>query len=135
MDNLYNRVSRRRREGQSGFTLIELLVVIAVLAILATIVIFNVVGVTNRGSSSACQTDVKSIQTAMDAYYNDQTPPSWGSAFPAGTVSNSGTATDPFPEFDALVPTYLHTNPGNGCKTITIVDETGGGKTVSGSSS
>ena len=47
MDNLYNRVSQRRR-GEGGFTLIELLVVIAILAILAFIVIFNVTGVTNR---------------------------------------------------------------------------------------
>jgi prepilin-type N-terminal cleavage/methylation domain-containing protein len=73
MDHLLNRVSRRRRPGQGGFTLIELLVVIAVLAILATIVIFNVVGVANRGQSSACATDLKSLQTASDAYYNDNT--------------------------------------------------------------
>jgi prepilin-type N-terminal cleavage/methylation domain-containing protein len=74
MDNLYTRVSRRRRRGQEGFTLIELLVVIAVLAILAGIVIFNVTGVANRGSLAACQTDLKTIQTASDAFYNDSTP-------------------------------------------------------------
>jgi prepilin-type N-terminal cleavage/methylation domain-containing protein len=84
MDNLLNRVSRRRRRGQAGFTLIELLVVIAVLAILATIVIFNVVGVANRGQSSACSTDLKSAQTASDAYYNDQNPPAYSTA--GGTV-------------------------------------------------
>lgn len=72
MDNLYNRVARRRR-GQSGFTLIELLVVIAVLAILALIVIFNVLGVANRGSSSRCATDKQTIQVAVDAYYSDNT--------------------------------------------------------------
>ena len=66
MDNLYNRVSRRRR-GEGGFTLIELLVVIAILAILAFIVIFNVTGVTNRGNSWACVTDGRSVQTGVDA--------------------------------------------------------------------
>ena len=71
MDGLYNRVARRRRRGQSGFTLIELLVVIAVLAILATIVIFNVTGVVNRGTTAACVTDLKTVQTASDAYYSD----------------------------------------------------------------
>jgi prepilin-type N-terminal cleavage/methylation domain-containing protein len=72
VDNLFNRVARRRRRGaQGGFTLIELLVVIAVLAVLATIVIFNVAGVANRGRSSACLTDLKSIQTASDGYYAD----------------------------------------------------------------
>jgi prepilin-type N-terminal cleavage/methylation domain-containing protein len=92
MDNLYTRVSRRRRRGQEGFTLIELLVVIAVLAVLAGIVIFNVTGVTNRGNLAACQTDLKSVQTASDAYYNDH-----AATYPANVA--------------ALVPTYLHTAP------------------------
>lgn len=92
MDNVYKRVARRRRRGQEGFTLIELLVVIAVLAILATIVIFNVTGVTNRGQISACQTDLKTIQTASDAYYNDH-----AQAYPA----NLG----------ALAPDYVHIAP------------------------
>lgn len=95
MDDLFNRVARRRRPGQGGFTLIELLVVIAVLAILAAIVIFNVLGVVNRGSSSACATDVKSAQTAVDAYYNDHQkyPTDWTADTPP------------------LVPNYLHTAP------------------------
>jgi prepilin-type N-terminal cleavage/methylation domain-containing protein len=98
MDNVYNRVSRRRRRGQGGFTLIELLVVIAVLAVLAGIVIFNITGVANRGKLAACQTDLKSVQTAVDAYYNDN-----GSAYPpvAGLLANPG----------PLVPAYLHTVP------------------------
>ncbi len=91
MERLINRATRRRRSGESGFTLIELLVVIAVLAILAAIVIFNVTGVSDKGNKSACQTDLKSIQTASDAYKNDL------GSYP-GTV-------------DALVPTYLHTKP------------------------
>jgi prepilin-type N-terminal cleavage/methylation domain-containing protein len=125
MDNLYNRVSRRRQPGQKGFTLIELLVVIAVLAILAAIVIFNVVGVTKRGNASACQTDVKSIQTAMDAYYNDQTPAGWAGHFTAGTYTNAGNSADPYPQFNVLqTGGYLHTNPGNSCDTITVTDQT-----------
>jgi prepilin-type N-terminal cleavage/methylation domain-containing protein len=72
MDGVYLRLSRRRRRGQGGFTLIELLVVIAVLAILAGIVIFNVTGVANRGKSSACVTDQQTVQTAVDAYFNDK---------------------------------------------------------------
>src|SRR5207302_3247786 len=85
MDEVFNRVARRRRRGQSGFTLIELLVVIAVLAVLATIVIFNVVGVKQSGSLQACKTDVKSIQTASDAYYNDNNNkyPTAGGTVPA----------------------------------------------------
>jgi prepilin-type N-terminal cleavage/methylation domain-containing protein len=107
MDDLFNRVARRRggaqpeptvtgvarrrRRGQQGFTLIELLVVIAVLAILAGIVIFNVQGVTKNATLGACQTDLKSVQTATDAYQN-------------ATGSLPGA-------LSALVPTYLHTLP------------------------
>ncbi len=71
MEGRLNHAVRHRRGGQKGFTLIELLVVIAVLAILAAIVLFNVVGVSNRGQSAACNTDVKTLQTAVDAYLND----------------------------------------------------------------
>jgi len=116
MDNLYNRVARRRRPGQCGFTLIELLVVIAVLAILAFIVIFNVVGVANRGNSSACATDVKSLQSAVDSYINDHPP--------AGTTTPAAVATlnDPDATWTPLVvPYYLHTWPHvSECKTLSM---------------
>jgi prepilin-type N-terminal cleavage/methylation domain-containing protein len=107
MDNVYNRVSRRRRKGEGGFTLIELLVVIAVLAILAGIVIFNITGVANRGKVSACQTDVKSVQTAVDAYYNDN-----GSTYPASPLNLASGG--------PIVPTYLHTTPTS-VGTVTIL--------------
>ena len=98
MDDVFNRVARRRRRGdQGGFTLIELLVVIAVLAVLATIVIFNVVGVANRGRASACATDLKTIQTASDAYYNDLNKyPTAGGAVPGAIVDAN------------LSPAYIH---------------------------
>jgi general secretion pathway protein G len=91
-----NRAVRGQRKGQRGFTLIELLVVIAVLAVLAGIVIFNVTGVTGRGHTEACNTDTKSVQTAVDAWTSDNA----GAAFAAGAV-----------DFTKLVPTYLHTAP------------------------
>jgi prepilin-type N-terminal cleavage/methylation domain-containing protein len=99
MDNLYNRTARRRRRGQQGFTLIELLVVIAVLAILAGIVIFNVVGVANKGSNASACTDQKSVQTAIDTALNDGVSPPW-------TSGGMTTA-----EWSALVPAYIHTGP------------------------
>jgi prepilin-type N-terminal cleavage/methylation domain-containing protein len=93
--------ARRRARQEEGFTLIELLVVIAVLATLAGIVIFNVTEVTNRGSTAACQTDLKSVQTAAIAYYTEH-----GETYPTagGTVPGSVILAD-------LVPTYLHTTP------------------------
>jgi prepilin-type N-terminal cleavage/methylation domain-containing protein len=94
---------RRQRVGESGFTLIELLVVIAVLAILAAIVIFNVTGVTNRGSTAQCNTDLKSVQTASDAFYNDSTanPKQYATATGGAGPLVSG----------SLSPAYIHSWP------------------------
>ncbi|MFZ0179265.1 MAG: prepilin-type N-terminal cleavage/methylation domain-containing protein [Candidatus Dormiibacterota bacterium] len=99
MDDIYNRVARRRHQGQRGFTLIELLVVIAILAVLAAIVIFNVTGVVQRGNTAACQTDLQTVQTASDAYYSDN------GAYAASV--------------GALSPTYIHTIPTD-LGTVTI---------------
>lgn len=89
MEKLQNRVARRRGP-QGGFTLIELLVVIAVLGVLAAIVIFNVTGVANKGKQNACQTDKQTVQTAVDAYYNDH------NSYPAsgGTVDQGALVAD-----------------------------------------
>ena len=123
MDNLFNRVARRRRPGQGGFTLIELLVVIAVLAVLALIVIFNVVGVANKGQTSAACTDTKSIQTAVDAAENA------GATFAAGAITAA--------EWGTLVPQYIHTEPSGtyGSTTVTwsLAGSTSAGWTVSAS--
>ena len=115
MDNLFNRVARRRRQDQSGFTLIELLVVIAVLAILAAIVLFNVVGVTNRGEASACATDVKTFQTAVDAAIGDALSdgnPQPDAASTAGklTVNTTGINTGNITTLSA--GSYVHDSAG-----------------------
>jgi general secretion pathway protein G len=116
MEKRLNSVMRARHSGQKGFTLIELLVVIAVLAVLAGIVIFNVTGVTNRGAASACSTDTKSVQTAVDSYISDN--PGSGAYAAAGKVV-----------VGVLVPTYLHTPPG-ACKNGFAIDAN---NTVTGS--
>jgi general secretion pathway protein G len=58
----------RLRKDDRGFTLIELLIVIVILGILAGIVIFAVAGITDRGSASACKSDRKTIEVAVEAY-------------------------------------------------------------------
>jgi prepilin-type N-terminal cleavage/methylation domain-containing protein len=68
MDSLLAKL-RARRQEEEGFTLIELLIVIIILGILAAIVIFALTGLTNKGNNAACETTVKTIDTAAAAYY------------------------------------------------------------------
>jgi general secretion pathway protein G len=67
---MYDRLRHRLDAGrESGFTLIELLIVIVILGILAAIVVFAVGGITDRGSTSACAADKKTLEVAEEAYY------------------------------------------------------------------
>ncbi|NNN01229.1 MAG: prepilin-type N-terminal cleavage/methylation domain-containing protein [Acidimicrobiaceae bacterium] len=54
--------------ASEGFTLIELLIVIVVLGVLAAIVIFALAGVQTKAAVSACKTDAKTVETAVQAY-------------------------------------------------------------------
>jgi general secretion pathway protein G len=60
--------ARKARSGESGFTLIELLIVIVILGILAAIVVFAVGGITDKGTTSACKSDIKTVEVASEAY-------------------------------------------------------------------
>ena len=98
----YRELQERRNDEESpeaGFTLIELLIVIVVLGILAAIVIFSLTGVSGQSQVAACNTDAKSVQTAVAAY----------DALPGHNISDF-TGTEAVQEA-LLVPTYLHTWP------------------------
>src|SRR5437016_518286 len=66
---------------EQGFTLIELLVVIVILGVLAAVVVFAVNGITDRGHSSACKSEVATLNTAIQAFYAKTEP---NPAYPAG---------------------------------------------------
>jgi prepilin-type N-terminal cleavage/methylation domain-containing protein len=51
-----------------GFSLVELLIVIVILGILATLVVFAVTGISSRGKTNACKSDLHVLQTAEEAY-------------------------------------------------------------------
>ena len=52
-----------------GFTLIELLIVIVILGVLATVTVFAVRGISDRGKTSACDADKKTLETAIESYF------------------------------------------------------------------
>jgi len=58
---------------QAGFTLIELLVVIIILGILAAVVVFAVGGVGDKGNEAACRIDTRTLSTASEAYFANNT--------------------------------------------------------------
>jgi type II secretion system protein G len=104
MNAMLDRVHQARK-NQDGFTLIELLMVIVILGVLAGIVVFAVNGIQDRGKASACKADVKTVETALEAYYAKT------SAYPAAndwTVLTTG------------VDRFLHSQPSSPDYTITF---------------
>ena len=96
LQNTLNR-ARNLREEEGGFTLIELVIVILVLGILAGIVVFSVRGIQNHGEVAACQTEVRTVDTAVEAYYAKHT------SYPAiGVLSTAGPD-----QFLRSAPTYV----------------------------
>jgi prepilin-type N-terminal cleavage/methylation domain-containing protein len=67
---MIDRLALKMRD-EGGFTLVELLLVIFILGILSSMVIINVVGLMGRGEKEAYETDEKTIQTAVSAFYAD----------------------------------------------------------------
>ncbi|MCU1360847.1 MAG: hypothetical protein JWN99_2136, partial [Ilumatobacteraceae bacterium] len=68
MENHIEEVSVEKKSDK-GFTLVELLIVIVILGILATVTVFAVRGITNKGQTSACDTDKVTLQTAVETYF------------------------------------------------------------------
>ena len=76
---------RNKNLIQRGFTLVELLVVIVILGVLAAVVVFAVSGITDKGKSSACSIEVRTVNTALQAFYAKSPTNAYP---PAGTAAS-----------------------------------------------
>lgn len=63
------KVEESSSEKNKGFTLVELLIVIVILGILATVTVFAVRGITDKGTTSACAADKKTMEVAIESYF------------------------------------------------------------------
>src|ERR1700704_1283729 len=80
----------RGKKGQQGFTLIELLVVVTILGVLAAIVTLSLVGLTTNALTQSCNTEYKTVQSAIDAYMANQQIPALPNAQVAFTQDMTG---------------------------------------------
>ncbi len=96
-----------------GFTLVELLIVISILGILTTLVMVNLGGARGSARDAQRMSDLKTIQTALEAYFNDYgCYPAQGSADCLEKANWSGTVESNDESGwnvleSALVPRYL----------------------------
>jgi prepilin-type N-terminal cleavage/methylation domain-containing protein len=64
-----------RTKKASGFTIIEVIIVVVVLAILAAILIPNFRGIRTDSKTSSAMADLRTLQTAIEAYINERNSP------------------------------------------------------------
>jgi len=87
---------RKIWKKREGFTLIELLIVVAIIGILAGIAIPNFLGARNRARVARVLADFRTIGTALESYYVDNTE------YPSETA-----------DLDALTPDYITSLPND----------------------
>jgi len=99
--------ARRRRNGRSGFSLIEILVVVLILGILTAIAIVNYRNALHLAKQKRTMSDMRTIATAWESRAGDTrsyNAAGQAYAFPSGAMTYADLST-------ILAPTYLRPVP------------------------
>lgn len=100
--------------NERGFTLIELLITISIIAILSAIGLIAYSAVLKQGRDSKRQSDLRSVQSALEQYNSDQGfyPAASPSPFtPGGSLTS--TTGNPSPNPSASPKVYMNTIPSD----------------------
>ena len=108
---------RKRNGGEAGFTLVELLIVLAILAVLIAIVLPNFTGLIGGSETTAADTELRIVQTAVDAKMASESLASVTAITTA--TSNMTSAAGGF----NLYPTYMRSQATNGTYTMTTTGQ------------
>ena len=73
-------------EADGGFTLVELLVVVVIMGVLATVSVLGVRGLTDRGQASACESDQRVMEVAVETWFADESLATSGTLTEAALV-------------------------------------------------
>ena len=109
-----NRIVKRHRRGEKGFTLVELLIVFTLLAVLAAIMIPNVAGFVAYGHTQSAAAELSVVQTAMDSMMAKESQ----ATVTAVTANTSVMSSFPDATYP-LYPGYLRTATTKGSYTCT----------------
>lgn len=81
-----NGLVARRDDADEGFTLVELLVVVVIMGVLATVSVLGVRGLTDRGQASACESDRRVVEVAVETWFADESLATSGTLTEAALV-------------------------------------------------
>jgi prepilin-type N-terminal cleavage/methylation domain-containing protein len=134
-------MNQRRKNQNSGFTIVELLIVIVVIGILAALVITTYAGIQSKARNAHRQSDMQSLQTQIEAFYSQNAYyPSLGDMNTASWLTtnmkslDSGALVDPSNATGsstlvrtAVAKSYAYAPTSDGAGTVCGSDTTSGG--------